>query len=216
MFPYFELPAIELGPVTLHAFGILVAAAILLGRWMLVRRAERRGLDGEMASRLVLWMVACGLLGAHLVAVTLSDPRDILQDPLVLIRLWEGLSSVGGIAGGDTCRTVVDAAFRIESLRDPGLSGSGCLRFPLCLDSGAGWLCSGPRPSGNPYRRVVGRAISGRSTLRSRPVGILLCAGSGGPVPVAGSTSQEQRFLLRTLFCALWTGSLLPGRTSGR
>ena len=100
MFPYFELPAIELGPVTLHAFGILVASAILLGRWMLVRRAERRGLDGETASRLVLWMVACGLLGAHLVAVTLSDPRDIFQDPLVLIRLWEGLSSVGGIAGG--------------------------------------------------------------------------------------------------------------------
>ena len=81
MFPYFELPAIELGPVTLHAFGILVASAILLGRWMLVRRAERRGLDGETASRLVLWMVACGLLGAHLVAVTLSDPRDIFQDP---------------------------------------------------------------------------------------------------------------------------------------
>ena len=116
----------------------------------------------------------------------------------------------------DSCRTVVDAAFRIESLRDPGLSGSGCLCFPLCLDSGAGGLCSGPRPSGNPYRRVVGGAISGRSTFRSRPVGILLCTGSGGPVPVAGSTSQEQRLLLRTLFCALWTGSLLPGRASGR
>ena len=100
MFPYFEQPAITLGPVTLHAFGMLVAAAILLGRWMLVRRAETRGLDGEMASRLVLWMVASGLLSAHLVAVTLSDPRDVLQDPLVLIRLWEGLSSVGGIAGG--------------------------------------------------------------------------------------------------------------------
>lgn len=100
MFPYFEQPAITLGPVTLHAFGMLVAAAILLGSWMLVRRAEKRGLDGETASRLVLWMVACGLVGAHLVAVTLSDPRDVFQDPLILIRLWEGLSSVGGIVAG--------------------------------------------------------------------------------------------------------------------
>lgn len=100
MFPYFEAPAITLGPVTLHAFGMLVAAAILLGRWMLVRRAQKRGLDGETASRLVLRMVACGLAGAHLVAVTLTDPRDVVRDPLVLIRLWEGLSSVGGIAAG--------------------------------------------------------------------------------------------------------------------
>jgi len=100
MFPYFEAPAITLGPVTLHAFGMLVAAAILLGRWMLVRRAEQRGLDGEAASRLVLWMVAGGLVGAHWVAVTLTDPRDVVRDPLVLIRLWEGLSSVGGIVAG--------------------------------------------------------------------------------------------------------------------
>ena len=42
MFPYFEAPAISVGPVTLHAFGMLVAAAILLGRRMLVRRAERK------------------------------------------------------------------------------------------------------------------------------------------------------------------------------
>ena len=100
MFPYFEAPAVRLGPFTLHAFGVLVAAAILLGRWMLVRRAEKRGLDEDTTSRLVLWMVAGGLAGAHLVAVTLTDPRDVVRDPLVLIRLWEGLSSVGGIVAG--------------------------------------------------------------------------------------------------------------------
>ncbi len=100
MFPYFEQPGFRLGPITLHAFGMLVAAAIVLGYWMLVRRAEKRGLDGDAASRLAVWMVACGLLSSHLVAVTLSDPRDILHDPLVLLRLWEGLSSFGGISGG--------------------------------------------------------------------------------------------------------------------
>lgn len=100
MFPYLEAPALRLGPITLHAFGMLVAAAILLGHWMLVRQTEKKGLDGEIASRLVVWMVAGGLVGAHLVAVTLSDPRDVFQDPLILIRLWEGLSSVGGIATG--------------------------------------------------------------------------------------------------------------------
>ena len=100
MFPYFEQPSISLGPITVHAFGVLVAAAIVLGYWMLVQRAEKRGLDGEVASGLAVWMVACGLLSAHLVAVTLSDPRNILHDPLVLVRLWEGLSSFGGILGG--------------------------------------------------------------------------------------------------------------------
>ena len=95
-----------------------------------------------MASRLVLWMVACGLLGAHLVAVTLSDPRDIFQDPLVLIRLWEGLSSVGGIAGGILAGLWLMRRSGLNSSEIRAYLDLGCLRFPLCLDSGTGWLCS--------------------------------------------------------------------------
>ena len=100
MFPYVEQPILRVGPITFQAFGILVAAAILLGYWMLIRRAEKLGFNADIASRLAIWLVACGLLGAHLFAVTLSDPKDIFSDPLVLLRLWEGLSSFGGFLGG--------------------------------------------------------------------------------------------------------------------
>ena len=69
MFPYVEQPVLRLGPIALHAFGALVGSGVLVGYWMLVRRATRRGLEGSTASGLALWMVSLGFVGAHILSV---------------------------------------------------------------------------------------------------------------------------------------------------
>lgn len=51
----FEIPALHLGPITLHAFGALVALAVLVGTWVLRRRAQAEHLDPELAGRMVMW-----------------------------------------------------------------------------------------------------------------------------------------------------------------
>src|SRR5687767_7015792 len=100
MLPYFEQPVWQLGPVTVHAFGVMVALAAFVGLTMVRRRFHRDGLDPEVADRLVGWMIVAGVLGAHLFSVLLYFPSRLREDPWLILRVWEDISSFGGILGG--------------------------------------------------------------------------------------------------------------------
>jgi phosphatidylglycerol:prolipoprotein diacylglycerol transferase len=100
MLPYFSQPRIPLGPVTIHAFGVLVAMAVLVGTEVLRRRAAKEGLDVGMAQRLIGWVLVAGFIGAHLVDRLVYFPAETLQDPLSILWIWQSLSSFGGFLGG--------------------------------------------------------------------------------------------------------------------
>ncbi len=100
MLPYFSQPRLALGPLTIHAFGVLVAAAVLVGSELVRRRALKEGLQPAMAARMVTWILLVGFAGAHLVDRLVYFPRDTLANPVSLVRFWEGLSSFGGFIGG--------------------------------------------------------------------------------------------------------------------
>ena len=51
MIPYFVVPPLHLGPVTIQPFGVLSAAGVWLASWLLVRTAQRSGLDPEPGER---------------------------------------------------------------------------------------------------------------------------------------------------------------------
>lgn len=94
--PYFTLP--DLGPF--KPFGILVAIGVLLGIKLAHLRAERLGLDSEHARKLVVWCVVSGLIGAHVFEVLAYRPEALREDPLLLFKIWDGISSFGGFLGG--------------------------------------------------------------------------------------------------------------------
>ncbi|MEX2154182.1 MAG: prolipoprotein diacylglyceryl transferase family protein [Gemmatimonadaceae bacterium] len=98
--PYFEQPSVSLGPLTVHAFGVIVAASVWIGLVIGKRRFERMALDAALGERLAWWVVIGGFLGAHLFAVLFYFPDQVTRDPLMLLRIWEDLSSFGGIVGG--------------------------------------------------------------------------------------------------------------------
>jgi phosphatidylglycerol:prolipoprotein diacylglycerol transferase len=101
MVPYFPQPQYHLfGPVTVHAFGALVALAVIVGWAMTVARCRRVGLDEEVCQGLLLYVVIAGFLFAHLYSVLAYFPRQAVADPLRLLRVWENISSIGGIVGG--------------------------------------------------------------------------------------------------------------------
>lgn len=100
MVPYFTQPSIGIGPLTIHAFGVIVAAAVLAGLIIGQRRFRRLGLDHALGERLAWWAVVGGFLGAHLFSVLFYFPREILTNPLTLLKLWEDISSFGSILGG--------------------------------------------------------------------------------------------------------------------
>jgi phosphatidylglycerol:prolipoprotein diacylglycerol transferase len=97
--PHFEQPSISLGPLTIHAFGVLVAVAVLVGMAVARRRAAATGLDARVTERLVLWVLISGFVGAHLVDRLVYFPGETLKDPLSLLQIWNGISSFGGFLG---------------------------------------------------------------------------------------------------------------------
>jgi phosphatidylglycerol:prolipoprotein diacylglycerol transferase len=100
MLPYFEQPAWQVGPLTIRAFGVAVAVALWLGLTRAQREFLVRGLDPVIGYRLGGWIVAGGVIGAHLFAVLLYVPQKLDNDPWLLVRVWEDISSFGGILGG--------------------------------------------------------------------------------------------------------------------
>ena len=100
MLPYLEHPMWRIGPLTVHAFGIAVAVALWLGFTLAERRFERLGLDPRLGHRLGAWMAGGGIVGAHLVSVLLYVPHKLRDDPWLILRVWEDVSSFGGVLGG--------------------------------------------------------------------------------------------------------------------
>jgi phosphatidylglycerol:prolipoprotein diacylglycerol transferase len=100
--PYLDPPAIVLGPITLHAFGILAALGIYLGARLSTRAAERRAdLDPAPLIAAIPWAVLGGIVGGHGLHVLGYHPEMLESDgPLALLRVWDGLSSMGGVLGG--------------------------------------------------------------------------------------------------------------------
>jgi phosphatidylglycerol---prolipoprotein diacylglyceryl transferase len=100
MIPFFEQPVLHIGPLAIHAFSALLVLAIVVGRWMVVSRAGRFGIDTETMSRLCVWMLLSGFLGAHLVKTILPNVPAFLLDPLTVVRIHGGIASLGGLGGG--------------------------------------------------------------------------------------------------------------------
>ena len=98
--PYLEQPSLRVGPITVHAFGIIVAVAVSAGLMIGKQRFKSMGLDTALGERMGWWVLAGGFLGAHLFSVLFYFPREVQQDPLILLRVWEDISSFGGILGG--------------------------------------------------------------------------------------------------------------------
>ncbi len=101
MIPYFPQPGYHLfGPVTVHAFGAIVAVAVIVGWQMAVARARAKGLDPELVQDLLSYVVLSGFVVAHLYSVLAYFPREAMENPLLLLKFWENISSFGGFAGG--------------------------------------------------------------------------------------------------------------------
>jgi phosphatidylglycerol---prolipoprotein diacylglyceryl transferase len=99
LIPWFEPPALHVGPITVQAFGVLAALGVATGVRAAAWAASRRGLDPRPVLDFAIWGVLAGIAGGHLVHVGLYHPEEIHNLRRVL-EFWDGLSSFGGLAGG--------------------------------------------------------------------------------------------------------------------
>ena len=99
MVPYFEQPVLPLGPVKIHAFGVLVAIAMLVGIQGTMARCRKLSLDTDLCADLLFYTLIAAFVSAHLTAVFAYFPREVANNPWMLLKIWENISSFGGILG---------------------------------------------------------------------------------------------------------------------
>jgi prolipoprotein diacylglyceryl transferase len=92
--------AIEIGPLSLRAYGLMIALGVVAAVWLSRRRWAERGGDPEDISAIALWAVPAGLVGARIYHVV-TDNQLYRGRWIEALYLWEGgLGIPGGIALG--------------------------------------------------------------------------------------------------------------------
>jgi len=101
---------IQIGPIQVHWYGVLIMLGALLAAWLATKEAQRRGEDPEHVWNLLTWVLILGIIGARLYHV-FSTPNGSFanwayyrQHPLEIIAFWNGgfrgLGIFGAVIGG--------------------------------------------------------------------------------------------------------------------
>lgn len=104
VFAYIPSPpanGINIGPVHLHFYGLIIAIAVLLAAWVAQRRwARLGGYPGTMVP-IVVWAVIFGLIGARLYSLATSWQQDTGGQVVQALEIWHGgLGIWGAVLGG--------------------------------------------------------------------------------------------------------------------
>lgn len=100
--------AIELGPLKVHWYGIVITIGMILAAYIGALEMKRKGEDPNVVWDGVVWVILCGIIGARLYHV-FSSPNDgsnsgwayYSQNPLQILAIWNGgLGIYGGLLGG--------------------------------------------------------------------------------------------------------------------
>ena len=92
--------AIQLGPLAIRWYGLLIATGVLLGTTLAHREALRRGQDPDKVLNAIVFAVLTSLVGSRLYYV-LFNWDYYGQNPLKIMAVWEGgLAIHGGLIAG--------------------------------------------------------------------------------------------------------------------
>jgi phosphatidylglycerol:prolipoprotein diacylglycerol transferase len=136
MIPYVNIsfPSIPFpifGPITIHAFGILVAIGILVGMRLTHRRGRELGLVDQMVDSMITTVLVSGFLFAHYFDVVAYQTFGGHPDWREILNPFAGFSSFGGFIGA-----VGGLFFWCKSRRQPIMPYADSLAYGLA----AGWM----------------------------------------------------------------------------
>jgi len=104
----------DLGPVTVYTYGVLLAAAYLLGLQLARVRARARGLDANRVLDLGIYIIISALIGAKLLLLV-TDFRTFTSNPRELLTLARS----GGVFYGGLILAVTVALVYIRRIGLP-------------------------------------------------------------------------------------------------
>lgn len=94
--------AIQLGPIPIRWYGLIIVSAIMIAIWLAYRNAPHRGLDPEFVPDLGMVLVPTGILGARLYEVFVLQWPYYSQHPGEILAIWQGGLAIHGAVLGAT------------------------------------------------------------------------------------------------------------------
>ena len=92
---------LNLGPLKLNAYGLMIALGVIAAVWLTGKRTEARSAaTRDDIAGMAMWAVPAGVIGARLYHVA-TDWSRFSDHPIDILRVWEGgLGIWGGVALG--------------------------------------------------------------------------------------------------------------------
>lgn len=87
--------AIELGPIQVHWYGVIIVTGLVLAMWLVMRESERRNLPKEIFADLLLWAIPIAIISARIYYVIFEweyYSKNLSQIP----QIWEGGIAIHG------------------------------------------------------------------------------------------------------------------------
>lgn len=88
-----------IGPITLYGYGLMIAIGIVVAYITAEYRAKRLNLKYELVISLTMWCLVGGLLGAKFLYY-ITEIKEIIHNPKLLLEISDGFVVYGGIVGG--------------------------------------------------------------------------------------------------------------------
>jgi len=196
---------LDFGSFTLYTYGVLLAAAYLLGLQFALTRARTRGLDRQRVMDLGIWIIVSALAGAKLMLLV-TDFRQFTQSPRALLDLVRSAGVFyGGLIGAVVVAFVYMRRHRLPlwtttDVFAPGIALGHAVGRLGCLMAG----CCFGRPTSLPW------AITFHNPAAS------LNSGTPLGVPLHPTQLYEAGAEVMILGVLLWLerrGRPFPGRT---
>ncbi|WP_141992809.1 prolipoprotein diacylglyceryl transferase [Bacillus sp. B4EP4a] len=100
--------ALDLGPIQVHWYGLIIGFGVLLGLIIALRESERRGLDKEIFTDMILFAVPIAIISARIYYV-IFQWEYYSQNPGDIIKIWNGGIAIHGALIGSVLTAIVFA-----------------------------------------------------------------------------------------------------------
>ncbi|RRN74857.1 prolipoprotein diacylglyceryl transferase [Peribacillus simplex] len=100
--------AIDLGPIQVHWYGLIIGFGVLLGLIIALRESERRGLDKETFTDMILFAVPIAIICARIYYV-IFQWEYYSQNPGDIIKIWNGGIAIHGALIGAVLTAIIFA-----------------------------------------------------------------------------------------------------------
>ncbi|MGK7940229.1 MAG: prolipoprotein diacylglyceryl transferase [Crocosphaera sp.] len=99
---------VEIGPVVIRWYGLLIASAVLMGVTLSQWLAKRRHINPDLVGDLAIWLVIAAIPCARLYYV-LFQWQEYAQRPEDIVAIWKGGIAIHGAIIGGTLAAIIFA-----------------------------------------------------------------------------------------------------------